>query len=55
MQVDTTSTPGKRALLDLSILLDTLELAHPDIVEGWLARIRTALDNAVELLQPPNR
>ena len=38
------TTKGQRALTDLTILLDTLDIDHPDIVQDWIDRIAAALD-----------
>jgi len=43
-------TKGQMALMDLTILLDTLGIDHPDIVQGWLDKIAAELAAAPVLL-----
>lgn len=40
-------TKGQRALTDLTIVLDSLGIDHPDIIQGWIDKIATELAAAV--------
>lgn len=42
------STPGQRSLTDLTIMLYTLDIKHPDIVQGWIDKITAELNAAPE-------
>lgn len=40
-------TKGQRALSDLTIVLDTLDIDHPEIIQGWIDKIASELAAAV--------
>ena len=42
-------TPGLKALLNLTLLLDTLDLEHPDIVGEWLGKLYAELSTIPRL------
>jgi len=45
------ATKGQRALSDLTIVLDALDIDHPDIIQGWIDKIAAELAATSDLLR----